>query len=97
MKEEQYTSDLNEIIPALEIPVYIFHGVFDRQVFFDLSRAYFEGLQASKKAFYSFEESAYSQFLKKPEHFIKIVLFKFLFFCHKPRVALSNVIGAKIQ
>lgn len=73
MNQAQYITDLNDTIPALEIPVYIFHGVFDRQVSFDLSKAYFERLQAPKKEFYSFEESAHSPFLEEPDHFMEIV------------------------
>ena len=30
MNQAQYTTDLNETVPALEIPVYIFHGSYDR-------------------------------------------------------------------
>ncbi|MBS6764898.1 MAG: alpha/beta hydrolase [Clostridium sp.] len=73
MNQAQYTTDLNETVPALEIPVYIFHGSYDRQVSFDLSKAYFEQLQAPHKAFYSFEESAHSPFLEEPERFMEIV------------------------
>ena len=73
MNKAQYTTDLNEAIPGLEIPVYIFHGVHDRQVSFDLSKEYFERLQAPKKAFYAFEQSAHSPFLEEPERFMKIV------------------------
>lgn len=78
MNQAQYTTDLNKTIPVLEIPVYIFHGVFDRQVSFDLSKAYFERLQAPKKAFYRFQESAHSPFLEEPERFMEIVKWEVL-------------------
>lgn len=74
MNQAQYTTDLNETIPVLEIPVYIFHGVFDRQVSFDLSKAYFERLQAPHKAFYAFEESAHSPFLEEPDRFMEMIV-----------------------
>lgn len=73
MNESQYTTDLNESIPSLEVPVYIFHGIYDDQVSFDLSLQYYENLKAPKKVFYQFDNSAHSPFMEEPDKFMQII------------------------
>lgn len=73
MNQSVYTTNLNESIQKLEVPVYMFHGIYDRQVSFDLALDYFEMLEAPEKRFYPFENSAHSPFLEEPEKFIKII------------------------
>lgn len=68
-----YTTDLRKTITALDVPVYIFHGVYDRQVSYDLARDYFELLQAPGKRFYTFDNSAHSPFLEEPQKFMEII------------------------
>ena len=73
MNQSQYTINLNETIPALEVPVYIFHGIYDSQVSFDLSLNYYESLKAPKKAFYQFDNSAHSPFMEEADKFMQII------------------------
>lgn len=73
MNQSQYTTDLNKSIKELEIPVYFFHGIYDRQVSFDIALSYYKSLNSSKKYFYQFDESAHSPFLEEPEKFIQII------------------------
>lgn len=57
----------------LEVPVYIFHGVYDKQVSFDLSHEYFEKLQAPKKRFFAYKNSAHAPNFEQAQEFIKDV------------------------
>lgn len=68
-----YTSSLSEDIPSVDIPVYIFHGVYDMQVSYKLAKEYYDLLDAPVKQFYSFEDSAHSPFLEEPERFMEII------------------------
>jgi pimeloyl-ACP methyl ester carboxylesterase len=54
--------------------VYIFHGAYDMQVNYELSKQYFELLNAPEKHFYTFENSAHSPFMEEPQRFIEIVI-----------------------
>lgn len=73
MNQSQYTTDLNKTIPSLEVPVYIFHGIYDDQVSFNLSLQYYEKLKAPKKAFYQFNHSAHSPYMEEPNKFMQII------------------------
>jgi pimeloyl-ACP methyl ester carboxylesterase len=66
-------TDLSLAISKFDIPVYIFHGVYDMQVNYELSKRYFELLDAPEKQFYTFENSAHSPFMEEPGRFIEIV------------------------
>lgn len=57
-----------------EVPVYIFHGKYDYQVSYLLSLKYAEIIEAPRKAFYTFENSAHSPNLEEPEKFVATVL-----------------------
>lgn len=73
MNQSQYTTDLNKTIQELQVPAYFFHGVYDRQVSFNLALNYSKSLKAPKKEFYQFKNSAHSPFLEEPEKFMQIV------------------------
>jgi pimeloyl-ACP methyl ester carboxylesterase len=66
-------TDIPAEFPALEIPVYFFHGIFDYTVCYPLSKDYFEKLQAPLKGFYTFENSAHSPLFEEPEKVLKIL------------------------
>ncbi len=74
INEAVYTTNLLDTINDLKIPVYITHGAFDLQVSYQLSKEYFEKLNAPIKKFYTFENSAHSPFVEEPEKFIEIML-----------------------
>lgn len=73
INQSQFTTNLREEVPTLEVPVYLFHGAFDRQVSYDLAKQYFSQLQAPHKQFYTFEASAHSPFMEEPGKFMDII------------------------
>lgn len=70
----QFNTNLMETTCAIDVPVYIFHGIYDRQVSYELSQQYFEILKAPKKEFYTFGNSAHSPFMEEPQKFIQIII-----------------------
>lgn len=68
-----YTTNLMEKITELNIPVYICHGAYDRQVSYELAKEYFEIIKAPEKHFYTFENSAHSPFMEEAEKFMQIM------------------------
>lgn len=56
-----------------EIPVYIIQGKYDYQVSYELARRYLDSINAPKKMFFTFEESAHSPNIEEPERFVEIV------------------------
>jgi pimeloyl-ACP methyl ester carboxylesterase len=66
-------SDLSKQIPALEIPVYFFHGIYDYTCSYTLEKAFFEKLRASLKGFYTFKNSAHSPLFEEPKKMLEIV------------------------
>ncbi|WP_219724258.1 alpha/beta fold hydrolase [Raoultibacter timonensis] len=65
--------DLFERVPRLEVPVYVFHGVFDYQVSYAIAKEYLQVLEAPVKGFCSFEESAHSPCFEEPEKMCRIL------------------------
>lgn len=65
--------DLTRAITHLDVPVYLFEGVHDRTCSYDLARTYFTALEAPRKAFYTFEQSAHSPMLEEPERACRIL------------------------
>jgi pimeloyl-ACP methyl ester carboxylesterase len=55
-----------------EIPVYFVHGAYDYQVSQVLAEKYFDIVEAPKKEFIKFENSAHSPNLEEPERFIDV-------------------------
>jgi pimeloyl-ACP methyl ester carboxylesterase len=48
-------------------------GKYDYQTTYNQAKIYYEALEAPKKAFYSFENSAHSPMYDEPEYFMKII------------------------
>ncbi len=65
--------NLFETSTSFQVPVYITHGKYDYQVSYALAREYFEAIDAPKKAFFTFENSAHSPNAEEPEQFVQIV------------------------
>jgi pimeloyl-ACP methyl ester carboxylesterase len=61
------TTDLSEILPALNLPVYFLHGSYDYTVNYSLAKAYADQLRAPLKGFYTFAQSAHSPMFEEPE------------------------------
>lgn len=73
LREQVINSDLENKIPKLVIPVYFFSGKYDLTVNHDLSKRYFDKLEAPIKGFYTFENSAHCPMFEEPERFLEIV------------------------
>ena len=65
--------NLFETIERVEVPVYIFQGKQDYQVSYSLAKDFFEKLDAPKKEFFSFENSAHSPHIEENEGFNRCV------------------------
>ncbi len=68
------TTDLSMQVTEFEIPVYILAGRYDYTVNYDLQKDYFMKINAPKKGFYTFENSAHSPLFEEPESFIEIMV-----------------------
>ena len=66
-------TDLTAMVQKLDIPVYIFQGVYDYTCTYSLAKDYFDQLQAPGKGFYTFEQSAHSPLFEEPEKMAKIL------------------------
>lgn len=73
LQNEEYGTDLNEKVPKVEVPVYFCHGIYDHTISYDLTKEYFNKLQAPMKGFYTFNESAHSPMFEEPEKFSYIL------------------------
>lgn len=60
-------------IPRVAVPVYFVHGAHDLTCSIDVAREYFTSLEAPRKAFYTFEDSAHSPLFEEPDRFCAIL------------------------
>jgi pimeloyl-ACP methyl ester carboxylesterase len=65
--------DLREQVPALELPTYFMHGVYDYTVSYALAQSYFSQLEAPLKGFYTFDNSAHSPMFEEPDKVMNIL------------------------
>ena len=68
------STDLSLEVTEFKIPVYIVAGRYDYTVNYDLQKSYFEKVDAQKKGFYTFENSAHSPLFEEPKSFIEIMV-----------------------
>lgn len=71
--DELFVMDIPTMVPKLDIPIYFWSGAYNLTVNVDLSKAYFEKLQAPVKGFYTFKHSAHSPLFEEPEKALKIL------------------------
>lgn len=69
LKREAFTTDFHASYPKVEIPVYFFCGKYDLTVNIDLTRDYYNFLDAPLKGFYTFCNSAHAPLFEEPESF----------------------------
>jgi pimeloyl-ACP methyl ester carboxylesterase len=74
LHREMLTTDLSKTHTEFDIPVYIFAGIYDYTVNYDLQKEYFSIINAPVKGFYTFENSAHSPPFEEPGRFIGILL-----------------------
>ena len=61
------STDLTQQVPALDLPVYFFEGVYDYTCSYTLAKEYFAQLEAPVKGFYTFAQSAHSPIFEEAE------------------------------
>jgi pimeloyl-ACP methyl ester carboxylesterase len=67
MWNQMMATDLANKVFKLDVPVYLFHGIYDYTCNYTLARDYFKKLQAPLKGFYTFEQSAHSPLFEERE------------------------------
>ncbi|MCL2067738.1 MAG: alpha/beta fold hydrolase [Treponema sp.] len=72
-----------------EVPFYIIQGIYDYMTSYTLAKEYFDVLEAPKKEFFTFFNSAHSPNMEEPEEFIK-VLYKIAL--ENPQETIGNLI-----
>lgn len=68
------TTDMREIVPNVEIPVWFLHGRYDYTCAYPLAREYAELLRAPRTRFHSFEQSAHSPMFEEPNRTVQILV-----------------------
>jgi pimeloyl-ACP methyl ester carboxylesterase len=74
LKTETLTTDFSEVYPNIDVPMYFICGMFDLTVNIDLSRDYYNRLNAPLKGFYTFRNSAHGPLFEEPERFREILV-----------------------
>jgi pimeloyl-ACP methyl ester carboxylesterase len=69
----QLKTDITKEVSEVRIPVYLFHGIYDYTVNYNLAKEYFNVLKAPVKGFYTFEKSAHSPLFEEPEKMGQII------------------------
>jgi pimeloyl-ACP methyl ester carboxylesterase len=71
--DELIATDLADVVPALALPTFFFHGVYDYTCSYTEARSYSARLIAPVKGFYTFEHSAHSPIFEEPERALTIL------------------------
>jgi pimeloyl-ACP methyl ester carboxylesterase len=71
--DSMVTTDLNQQLTQLDLPVYFFEGKYDYTCSYTEAKSYFENLRAPIKGFYTFEQSAHSPMFEEPEKMQQIL------------------------
>lgn len=87
--EDLLRDDLAGRLTEFALPVYFLTGRHDFTANAELSRAYFDAIEAPVKGFYMFESSAHSPLFEEPGHATKILLQDVL----KGKTALADATG----
>jgi len=66
-------TNLFEYIDTMQLPVYIFQGVYDYQTSYCVAKDFFDQLEAPAKAFFTFENSAHSPNMEDVGRFNSII------------------------
>lgn len=65
--------NLFESSHKFEVPFYVIQGIYDYQVSYTLAKEYLDMIEAPRKRFFTFENSAHSPNMEEPEKFVRIV------------------------
>jgi esterase/lipase len=66
-------TSLFEYIDKMQLPIYIFQGVYDYQTSYCVAKDFFDQLEAPEKEFFTFENSAHSPNMEEVVKFNSIV------------------------
>ena len=72
--KEVVSTNLYTEIDSMQIPVYIFNGIYDYQTPYVVAKDFFDQLNAPQKEFFTFDNSAHSPIVEEVEKFNSIVL-----------------------
>jgi pimeloyl-ACP methyl ester carboxylesterase len=73
LRKDVFATDLREKVTKLDIPLYFISGKYDYTVNYNLSKNYYNQLNAPVKGFYTFGDSAHSPFFEEPDQFRKVM------------------------
>jgi len=73
LSEEFVFVNLVDQFTEFQVPIYFLQGIHDYQTTHQIARQYFDAINAPKKRFFSFEESAHTPFYDEPERFMQVV------------------------
>jgi len=73
LKTETLTTDFSAAYPEIDIPIFFICGKYDLTVNVDLSKDYYNRLNAPLKGFYTFRNSAHGPLFEEPERFREIL------------------------
>ncbi len=73
LKNETLTTDFSKAYPEIVIPIYFISGKYDLTVNVDLSKDYYNCVNAPLKGFYTFENSAHGPLFEEPIKMLKIL------------------------
>ncbi|MFD2762412.1 alpha/beta fold hydrolase [Lentibacillus juripiscarius] len=67
------TTDLVELVPTLNLPVFILQGQHDYQTTHTQAKRFYESITAPHKKMFTFENSSHTPFIEEPERFYEIM------------------------
>ncbi|WP_176449240.1 alpha/beta fold hydrolase [Lentibacillus sp. CBA3610] len=67
------TTDLVELVPTLDLPVFILQGQHDYQTTLTQAKRFYESIKAPYKKMFTFENSSHTPFIEETERFYKIM------------------------
>lgn len=70
LRIEQLDTDLSTVVRKIEIPIIFMSGKYDYTVNWELSKEYFNSLEAPRKEFLLFENSAHSPLFEERERYV---------------------------
>ena len=73
LAEESKQTDFRQSVPKVDLPMYFFSGVYDYNTPWPLVMEYCQQLDAPKKNFYSFDNSAHSPLWEQPNKMVPIL------------------------
>ena len=73
MWREVVEADVPSMVDSVQIPVYIFQGVYDYQTPYSVAKDFYDSLKAPEKELFTFENSAHAPIMEEAEKFNSIV------------------------